>query len=77
MLASDWIYTGINIGSFEGAVMSGMSASNALTGVPTLDDIVGYNFGRLSAAGTKAAVTDELGHWALRTRRAARRTHWP
>lgn len=45
-LASDWIFTGINIGSFEGAVMSGLLASYALTGSPALPDISGYNFGR-------------------------------
>lgn len=52
VLASDWIYTGINIGSFEGAVMSGMLASNALTGVPALDDIVGYSFGQVTGQGS-------------------------
>lgn len=45
-LASDWIFTGINIGSFEGAVMSGLLASYALTGSPALADISGYDFGR-------------------------------
>ena len=45
-LASDWIFPGINIGSFEGAVMSGMLASYALTGSPTLSEISGYHFGR-------------------------------
>lgn len=45
-LASDWIFTGINIGSFEGAVMSGMLASYALTGAPSLEEISGYYFGR-------------------------------
>jgi len=45
-LASDWIFTGINIGSFEGAVMSGMLASYALTGLPQPSQISGYDFGR-------------------------------
>ncbi|MEQ1702655.1 MAG: NAD(P)-binding protein [Ilumatobacteraceae bacterium] len=45
-LASDWIFTGINIGSFEGAVMSGMLASYALTGAPLPSEISGYDFGR-------------------------------
>ena len=45
-LASDWIFTGINIGSFEGAVMSGLLAAHALTGAPSLHDIAGYDFGR-------------------------------
>jgi uncharacterized protein with NAD-binding domain and iron-sulfur cluster len=42
-LAGDWIYTGINIGSFEGAVTSGRLAAHALTGFPALDDIAGYD----------------------------------
>jgi uncharacterized protein with NAD-binding domain and iron-sulfur cluster len=45
-LASDWIFTGMNIGSFEGAVMSGMLAAHALTGAPGLDAIAGYGFAR-------------------------------
>ncbi|HAP74628.1 MAG TPA: hypothetical protein DCR14_00915 [Acidimicrobiaceae bacterium] len=45
-LASDWIFTGLNIGSFEAAVMSGMLAAHALTGAPALHDIAGYYFGR-------------------------------
>jgi uncharacterized protein with NAD-binding domain and iron-sulfur cluster len=58
-LASDWIFTGINIGSFEGAVISGMLASNALTGFPALSDIAGYQFGR-----PDAFVTDPDGYVA-------------
>jgi uncharacterized protein with NAD-binding domain and iron-sulfur cluster len=42
-LAGDWIYTGINIGSFEGAVTSGKLAAHALTGYPKLSDIAGYD----------------------------------
>ncbi|HEX7948018.1 MAG TPA: FAD-dependent oxidoreductase [Phenylobacterium sp.] len=41
-LAGDWIYTGLNVGSFEGATMSGKLASHALCGAPALDTIVGY-----------------------------------
>ena len=41
-LAGDWIYTGINIGSFEGAVTSGRLAAHSLTGYPALSDIAGY-----------------------------------
>ncbi|MBW8815077.1 MAG: NAD(P)-binding protein [Caulobacterales bacterium] len=41
-LAGDWIYTGLNVGSFEGATMSGKLASYALTGSPALDTIIGY-----------------------------------
>jgi len=41
-LAGDWIYTGLNVGSFEGATMSGMLASHALCGYPALDTVVGY-----------------------------------
>jgi hypothetical protein len=45
-LAGDWIFTGLNISSFEGAVMSGALASHALTGWPPIDTITGYQFGR-------------------------------
>ena len=41
-LAGDWIYTGLNVGSFEGATMSGMLASYALSAAPALSTIVGY-----------------------------------
>ncbi|MFP4513401.1 MAG: NAD(P)-binding protein [Acidimicrobiales bacterium] len=51
-LASDWIFTGINIGSFEGAVMSGMLAAHALTGAPALEEIAGYGFARPGPVGT-------------------------
>jgi uncharacterized protein with NAD-binding domain and iron-sulfur cluster len=44
VLAGDWIYTGFNVGSFEGAVMSGKLASLALTGSPKLEDVYGYTF---------------------------------
>jgi len=44
VLAGDWIYTGFNVGSFEGAVMSGKLATLALTGAPTIDLIYGYTF---------------------------------
>jgi hypothetical protein len=44
VLAGDWIYTGFNVGSFEGAVMSGKLATLALTGAPSLDEIYGYTF---------------------------------
>ena len=41
-LAGDWIYTGLNVGSFEGAAISGKLASYALSGAPALNTIVGY-----------------------------------
>jgi uncharacterized protein with NAD-binding domain and iron-sulfur cluster len=44
VLAGDWTYNGFNIGSFEGAVMSGKLASLTLTGAPTLDQVWGYDF---------------------------------
>jgi uncharacterized protein with NAD-binding domain and iron-sulfur cluster len=44
VLAGDWIYTGFNVGSFEGAVMGGKLASLALTGAPRLEDVYGYTF---------------------------------
>ena len=42
VIAGDWIYTGLNVGSLEGTVMSGKLASYALSGAPTLDTIIGY-----------------------------------
>jgi len=42
MVAGDWIYTGLNIGSVEGAVMSGKLASHAVSGSPSLASIIGY-----------------------------------
>ncbi|WP_293903538.1 NAD(P)-binding protein [Phenylobacterium sp.] len=42
VLAGDWIYTGLNVGSFEGATMSGKLASYALSGAPALSTIIGY-----------------------------------
>jgi uncharacterized protein with NAD-binding domain and iron-sulfur cluster len=42
VLAGDWIYTGLNIGSFEGTVMSGKLASYTLTAQPPLNTIYGY-----------------------------------
>ncbi|WCM91494.1 NAD(P)-binding protein [Acidovorax sp. NCPPB 2350] len=42
VLAGDWIYTGLNVGSAEGATMGGRLASHAISGSPALGDIVGY-----------------------------------
>lgn len=42
VLAGDWIYTGLNVGSVEGTVMSGRLASHAVTAFPALEDIPGY-----------------------------------
>ena len=42
VLAGDWIYTGLNVGSVEGTVMSGKLAAHALCGTPPLNAIVGY-----------------------------------
>jgi uncharacterized protein with NAD-binding domain and iron-sulfur cluster len=41
-IAGDWIYTGLNVGSLEGAVMSGKLASYAVSGAPQLSTIIGY-----------------------------------
>ncbi|WNO03848.1 NAD(P)/FAD-dependent oxidoreductase [Rhodoferax mekongensis] len=41
-IAGDWIYTGLNVGSVEGAVMGGRLASFAVSGYPALTDIVGF-----------------------------------
>jgi uncharacterized protein with NAD-binding domain and iron-sulfur cluster len=42
IVAGDWIYTGLNVGSLEGAVMSGKLASHAVSGAPALSTIIGY-----------------------------------
>ena len=42
VVAGDWIYTGLNVGSVEGTVMGGRLASFAISGAPALTDIVGY-----------------------------------
>jgi uncharacterized protein with NAD-binding domain and iron-sulfur cluster len=42
VLTGDWIYTGLNVGSFEGTVMSGKLASYTLTSQPPLASILGY-----------------------------------
>ena len=42
-IAGDWVYTGLNVGSVECAVMSGRLASHALTTQPPLDQIWGYS----------------------------------
>ena len=55
-LAGDWIFTGINIGSFEGAVMSGKLASHALTASPALDEIWGYAFLRNRTDGANVPI---------------------
>lgn len=48
-LCGDWIYTGLNIGSVEGAVMGGRLASHAISDKPATDHIYGYDpFGLLS-----------------------------
>jgi uncharacterized protein with NAD-binding domain and iron-sulfur cluster len=42
ILAGDWIYTGLNVGSVEGTVMGARLASHALSGSPPLKAIIGY-----------------------------------
>lgn len=51
VLAGDWTYTGFNVGSFEGAVMSGKLASLTLSGAPTLDEVHGYDWLHPNAEG--------------------------
>lgn len=43
-VAGDWTDNGFNTGCVESATMSGLLASNAMTGYPLLDTIVGLNF---------------------------------
>lgn len=42
ILAGDWIYTGLNVGSAEGAVMGGRLAAHAISGSPPLKAVIGY-----------------------------------
>ena len=42
-VAGDWTSCGLNEGCVEAAVMSGRLAANALSGLPLLEDIVGYD----------------------------------
>jgi len=42
-LTGDWINTGLNVGSVEGAVMGGKLASYAISESPSLDNIYGYD----------------------------------
>ena len=42
VVAGDWIYTGLNVGSVECAVMSGKLASYAISGAPLLNTVIGY-----------------------------------
>ncbi len=55
-LSSDAIYTGFNIGSFEGAVMAGQLASLAVSGAPVIEDIYGYQFLHPDAVGPEQAI---------------------
>lgn len=42
-IAGDWTDCGLNLGCVESAIMSGLLASHALSGLPRLDEIVGYD----------------------------------
>jgi len=42
-LAGDWTDCGYNAGCVEAAVMSGRLAAHALSGLPKLEDIVGFD----------------------------------
>jgi hypothetical protein len=44
VLAGDWTRNDFNIGNVEATVMSGMLASNTLSGFPAKRDIVGFGF---------------------------------
>lgn len=45
-LAGDWTWNGFNAGNVEAATMSGLLASNALSGYPPRSAIVGVDFGQ-------------------------------
>jgi hypothetical protein len=42
-VAGDWTYSGFHSGCVEGAVMSGLVAAHALSGLPALEDIIAYD----------------------------------
>ena len=42
-IAGDWTQCGFSAGCVEAAVMSGRLAAHALSGLPRLEDIVGYD----------------------------------
>jgi predicted NAD/FAD-dependent oxidoreductase len=42
-VAGDWTDCGFNAGCVEAAVISGRLAAHALSGAPSLDEIVGYD----------------------------------
>ncbi len=42
-VAGDWTESGLNTGCVESAVMSGLLAAHAISGSPSLQDIVGYD----------------------------------
>lgn len=42
-VAGDWTASGLNTGCVESAVMSGLLAASALSGSPSLDEIIGYD----------------------------------
>jgi uncharacterized protein with NAD-binding domain and iron-sulfur cluster len=42
-VAGDWTASGFYSGCVEGAVMSGLLAANALSGLPRLEDIIAYD----------------------------------
>lgn len=42
-IAGDWTATGLDTGCIESAVISGRLAAHAISGLPALQDIVGYD----------------------------------
>ena len=44
VLTGDWIHTGFNVGSFEGATIGGKLACLAMIGKPDISQIYGYTF---------------------------------
>jgi len=45
-LAGDWTLNAFNAGNVEAATISGLLASNSISGYPQRSKIVGWNFGR-------------------------------
>ena len=50
VIAGDWTDCGLNAGCVEAAVMSGRLAAHAVSGSPSLEDIVGYRRPRVASS---------------------------
>jgi len=42
-IAGDWTDCSLNLGCVEAAVMSGRLAAHAISGLPALEDVIGFD----------------------------------